>query len=311
MFNLIVGGKGFIGQNLLSHLVNRGESGLVVDIEVWRPTVLKELSGNFKVIKPDSLKWSDQCVKEIQNRKSVRIWQLAANSDISKASTNFEIDYDLTLGSTIETLKVASQVDCSSLEFTSSSAVYGNRVEGAKFFEDDVLNPISNYGAMKVASEHAIRVYSDKANVPFHIYRLANIIGPNMTHGLIFDLVKKLRIDPRQLQVLGDGTQRKTYMHVSDLVESMVQISSLSNSLTVNIGPNDNGLSVSTIVEILLGQFKSNVKVQFETKPNGWHGDVTDSVMDTSHLQSIHPFSPRSSEESVREAIASRLNETS
>ena len=181
MFNLIIGGSGFIGKSLTKKLKEIGEKILVVDVGIWKNSD----SRDDDLWTPDDLHWSSECIGKLKGISGVRIWHLAANSDIAKAAKNFEIDYELTLGSTIEVLKVAEKIDCSSIEFTSSSAVYGNRIGDRKFQENDPLVPISNYGNMKAASETLIRIFADRNKVPFHNYRLANIVGPNMTHGLI------------------------------------------------------------------------------------------------------------------------------
>ena len=303
--NLIIGGAGFIGKSLTKRLKDAGEEFLVVDVGVWQN------SGKLgdEVWTPSDLKWSGECLNKLKGFSDIRIWHLAANSDIAKASTNFEIDYELTLGSTIEVLKVAEKIDCSSIEFTSSSAVYGNRTGSARFFEDDVLLPISNYGNMKLSSEILIRIFSDRNKVPFHIHRLANIVGPEMTHGLIFDLVNKIKQDRNDLNVLGNGKQRKTYMHVEDLVFSMIEVSRMPESLLLNTGPSDDGITVSEVVTLLLKELNIEPVVHYEDKPEGWHGDVVDSVMDTSRMRTLLNFQPKDSRESVAAAIKSRVLE--
>jgi UDP-glucose 4-epimerase len=305
MMNLIIGGAGFIGKSLTKRLKEDDKKILVVDVGIWQNS--RNLGD--EVWTPSDLKWSGECLKKLKGFSDIRIWHLAANSDIAKASKDFEIDYQLTLGSTIETLKVASEVDCKSIEFTSSSAVYGNRVSGAKFLEEDSLSPISNYGNMKLSSEILIKIFSDKTKVPYHIHRLANIVGPEMTHGLIFDLVNKLKENREELKVLGNGKQRKTYMHVEDLVTSMMQISIKSESLLINTGPADDGVTVAEVVKLLLRELGIDPVVHYEAKPEGWHGDVVDSVMDTSKMRNLLNFQPRDSYTSVEAAIKSRVLE--
>jgi UDP-glucose 4-epimerase len=311
MFNLIIGGSGFVGRRLSKTLLDLGEEVLVLDIDVWKsaPRLKQDKSGVMETIYPTDLKWSKDCISRLKFKKNIRIWHLAANSDIAKASKDFEIDYELTLGSTLEALKVAAEVDCKSIEFTSSSAVYGNRVGGAKFFEADLLLPISNYGNMKLSSEVLIRIFADKTSVPYHIHRLANIVGPDMTHGLIFDLVNKIKRNSNELQVLGDGKQRKTYMHVDDLIHSMIEVSKMPESLVINTGPADDGVTVSEVVSIVLRELEIDPIVHYGTKPEGWHGDVVDSVMDTSRMRTLLNFQPRDSRESVEAAVKSRVLE--
>ena len=265
MFNLIIGGSGFVGRRLSKNLLERGEEVLVLDIDVWKnaPRQTQEKFGVIETIYPTNLNWSQDCISRIKFKKNIRIWHLAANSDIAKASKDFEIDYDLTLGSTLEVLKVASEIDCISIEFTSSSAVYGNRIGSARFLEEDLLMPISNYGNMKLSSEILIRIFSNKNKVPYHIHRLANIVGPDMTHGLIFDLVNKIKRNRNELHVLGDGKQRKTYMHVDDLVHSMIEVSKMPESLLMNTGPSDDGVTVSEVVTLLLQELDLEPIVHF------------------------------------------------
>jgi UDP-glucose 4-epimerase len=305
MMNLIIGGAGFIGKSLTKRLKESGEKFLVVDIGIWQSP------GNLgdNLWRPSDLKWSGECLNKMKGISDIRIWHLAANSDIAKASTNFEIDYELTLGSTIEVLKVAEKIDCSSIEFTSSSAVYGNRIGDRKFQENDPLVPISNYGNMKAASETLIRIFADRNKVPFHNYRLANIVGPNMTHGLIFDLVNKIRKNSSELQVLGNGMQRKTYLHVDDLISVMSRVALLNESLTLNVGPSDEGMTVAEIVNRLLSELEKVPQVMYEKKTEGWHGDVTNAVMDNTQMKKILSFEPRGSSESIQAAIKNRLSE--
>jgi UDP-glucose 4-epimerase len=305
MMNLIIGGAGFIGKALTKKLRESDEKFLVVDVGVW-PNSGKPGS---ELWTPSDLKWSGECLSKLKGVSKIRIWHLAANSDIAKASTNYEIDYELTLGSTIEVLKVAEKIDCSSIEFTSSSAVYGNRIGGARFLEEDLLLPISNYGNMKLSSEVLIRIFSDKNRVPHHIHRLANIVGQDMTHGLIFDLVNKIKVNRNELKVLGDGNQRKTYMHVDDLIHSMIEVSKMPESLVINTGPADDGVTVSEVVSIVLRELEIDPIVHYGTKPEGWHGDVVDSVMDTSRMRTLLNFQPRDSRESVEAAVKSRVLE--
>jgi UDP-glucose 4-epimerase len=130
-----------------------------------------------------------------------------------------------------------------------------------------------------------------------------------MTHGLIFDLVNKLKRDRNELNVLGNGKQRKTYMHVEDLVHSMLEVSKLPGSLLMNTGPSDDGITVSEVVTLLLKELDLEPIVRYEDKPEGWHGDVVDSVMDTSKMRTLLNFQPRDSRQSVAAAIKSRVLE--
>ena len=198
---------------------------------------------------------------------------------------------------------------CASIEFTSSSAVYGNRIGNRKFHENDKLDPISNYGVMKEASEKVLQIFGTRHDVPVHIYRLANIVGGGMTHGVIHDLVNKLKTEDKFLNILGDGTQLKTYLHVEDLVQTMMSISENPLGLTLNVGPEDSGIRVAEIAKLVLQLTGSNAELRFENKTYGWLGDVVDSVMDVSTLKSLSGIHLRSSILAVEDAIRSKVEE--
>ena len=310
--NLIVGGNGFIGQSLVKTLAQREQKIFIADKNIWK---IKQVRRGDSITELDLGKphWKEDFVKSLNSECSVTIWHLAANSDIAKASIDFKIDFDLTLGSTLDVVKIATDLGprCKSIEFTSSSAVYGKRQGNKKFNEEDKLNPISNYGVMKEASEKVLNVFSQKSKIPIHIYRLANIVGNNMTHGLIYDLSNKLLLDPTRLQVLGNGYQRKTYLHVSDLVNSMLKLSVIPTSFTVNAGPDDDGMDVREIAELLVKKANLNCQIHYENKAEGWFGDVTDSVMETTLIRKMLNSSMRSSMEAIDDAISSRLAELS
>jgi len=311
MLNLIVGGDGFIGRNLATELIENNEKVLVLDIDIWNSAAKfpLALNPNYEIFKPSSLNWSAQCISRLGKNTEIVIWHLAANSDIAKASNDLNIDYQLTLGSTIEVLKVAQKTECRSIEFTSSSAVYGRRISNAKFLEPDKLFPISNYGTMKMASESIIGNFSTQYGIPHHIYRLANIVGPQMTHGLIFDISNKILADNYKLQVLGDGNQRKSYMHVKDLINTMLVISNKSESLTINTGPNDNGMIVKDIVDLIIKEINIFPEIYYESKSEGWVGDVVDSIMDTSLFEKHIDFQISDSRRSIENAVSSRIAE--
>jgi UDP-glucose 4-epimerase len=310
--SLIIGGNGFIGQNLVKALTLAGHKIIIADKNIWQVQSNK-LVKNIIELNLNDPNWKDKFIESLNLECAVTIWHLAANSDIAKASDDFEIDFKLTLGSTIDVLNIAAKLGprCKSIEFTSSSAVYGLRQGNKKFSEEDKLSPISNYGIMKEASEKVLNVFSQKTGIPIHIYRLANIVGDKMTHGLIYDLTNKLLLDSTRLQVLGNGYQRKTYLHVTDLVNLMIKFSNSPTSLTVNVGPDDEGMNVKEVAELLVKKANLHCQIEYEEKAEGWFGDVVDSVMETALMRNMSNDSVRSSFEAIDAAIISRLTEIS
>jgi UDP-glucose 4-epimerase len=308
--NLIIGGNGFIGQNLVKALTPAGHKIVIADKNIWQVQSNK-LVENIIELNLNHPNWKDEFIESLNLECTVTIWHLAANSDIAKASDDFEIDFRLTLGSTIDVVNIASALGsrCKSIEFTSSSAVYGLRQGNKKFGENDKLNPISNYGVMKEASEKVLNVFSQKSGIPIHIYRLANIVGDKMTHGLIYDLTNKLLMDSTRLQVLGNGYQRKTYLHVIDLVNLMIKLSNTSSSFTVNAAPDDEGMDVREVAELLVKKANFTCQIEYEEKAEGWFGDVVDSVMENALMRDMSNEPVMSSFEAIDAAIKSRLAE--
>ena len=125
---------------------------------------------------------------------------------------------------TFNLLEVAKNI-LLKISFTSSSAVYGDY--GKKTIEenDGPLMPISNYGAMKLASEALCFSAYEGFLEKLRIFRLPNVVGTPATHGVILDFIKKLVKNPKKLNVLGNGEQQKSYLHVNDLVEGMIYLS--------------------------------------------------------------------------------------
>jgi UDP-glucose 4-epimerase len=161
------------------------------------------------------------------------------------------------------------------IAFASSSAVYGVHDESLDE-NTGPLFPISNYGAMKLASEALISAAVESFLECSWIFRFPNVIGPRATHGIIFDLLTKLSEAPPDLEVLGDGTQQKPYLHVSELLDAMFLIhEKATDSLNwFNIGPADDGATVLQIAQAVQRQVSPSTPIRFTGGDRGWVGDV-------------------------------------
>ena len=138
------------------------------------------------------------------------------------------------------------------------------------------LFPISNYGAMKLASEALITAAAEKFLDRALLFRFPNVVGVPATHGVLLDFVRRLKTDPTRLQVLGDGTQQKSYLHVSDLVDAMLFLEKGYKSKVgaVNIGPADDGVSVAVIAEETIAHVAPGATLEYGDGNKGWVGDV-------------------------------------
>ena len=203
------------------------------------------------------------------------VWHMVANSDIGAGVADPNVDLKDTFLSTFNVLVAMRDAGIRKLAFASTSAVYGMH---DRVLEENIgpLFPISNYGAMKLASEALISAAVESYLERAWIFRFPNVIGPRATHGIIFDLLTKLSRKPVDLEVLGDGTQQKPYLHVSELVEAMLWIyEHASDALNwFNIGPPDEGATVKEIAEAVQRQAAPATPIRFTGGNKGWVGDV-------------------------------------
>lgn len=203
------------------------------------------------------------------------IWHMAANSDIPAGIADYRVDLRKTFMTTVGLLDVMKRRGIEVIHFASSSAIYGDH--GDTLIHEDIgpLQPISNYGAMKLASEAQLRAAHETYVRRVTVFRFPNVIGIPATHGVILDFVGKLRTTPGQMAVLGDGTQQKAYLHVSDLIAAMLHIVDRGEPFAVyNIGPADEGVTVRFIAEAVRDAFSPRAAIQYGEGNRGWVGDV-------------------------------------
>ena len=235
------------------------------------------------------------------------LWLLAANSDIKKGYLSIDNDLNNTLMTTISSLNHFSNKlqKNGKICFSSSSAVYGNLKSELKENNQN-YNPISNYGETKLISELYIENFCKKLKLKYLILRFPNIVGKPFTHGIIFDLAKKL-IKNKYLNVLGNGNQKKPYVHVSELVECMHYLIKKKNKFKLYlIGPKDKGITVKQIVKTLKSNFKIEKKIIYQKQVHGWPGDVPIYSYNTSRLRKEGFTFKLSSKQAIDLAIKER-----
>lgn len=307
LIHLVIGGAGFIGSALSKRLLEVKENVIVVDnnltgrVEIERNT---HANTTYEILESEVQRDDlPSILRSYISDKKVVIWHLAANSDIQAGSSSPTLDLQNTLGSTLGVLHLMSQLNVISIYFASTSAVYGNLVESKFSQESDVCSPISYYGAMKLASEHLLSISAERASVPLTIFRFANIVGAPSTHGVIHDFIEKLAGNSNKLDVLGDGSQSKTYLHVQQLVDMMLYAQEQGLQGVYNLGPGDNGIEVRRIVEILGEHYNHKFATFYQSNAQGWPGDVVTSRMDISKAKRDIPVKTLSSLQSVHLAL--------
>ena len=188
-----------------------------------------------------------------------------------------QVDLRDTFMTTYAVLEAMKALGIKDLVFASSSAVYGDHGGNFALREDTgPLLPISNYGAMKLASEALISAAVESFLDHAWIFRFPNVIGTPATHGVILDFIRKIKKTPKLLEVLGNGTQQKAYLHVSELVEGMLFIVEKAREQInlYNIGPPDEGCRIADIAAAVAERVSPGAEIVFGREGRGWVGDV-------------------------------------
>lgn len=278
---LVTGAAGFIGSHLIDALLARGATVTGFDnMKLGRRANLAAALANprFKFVELDcnDVHGVSKLVDEESKSGAFDMaWHLAANSDIRAGVTDADVDHRDTFLTTHSLLKVLRLHKIPRLAFASTSAIYGV-LPGLMREDAGPLFPISNYGAMKLASEAAISAALEAFLERAWIFRFPNVVGSRATHGAIYDFVHRLKKNPAELEVLGDGTQEKPYFHVADLVEAMLFIVDEAGERLnfFNIGTADTVSTVRYMAEAVVRRQSPSARIKFGTGNKGWVGDV-------------------------------------
>lgn len=308
---LVTGGAGFIGSHLCDELVKRGEEVWCVDnLHLGTEKNIFHLKkfNNFHFLRLDLLDriGLDQLFSEV---KFDVVFHLAANSDIQQGNADHALDHKLTFMTTYEILEAMLRHKVNKIFFTSTSAVFGET--GERLHEDyGPLKPISFYGANKLAAEAYISVFVDNYNFKAWILRFPNVIGERLTHGAIFDFIKRLKEDPSKLTVLGDGTQTKPYLYVKDVICAIMTVfEKAEERLAIYHVGSDDLISVRTIAETVVDEMNlKDTYIEYTGGKKGWVGDVPYFHYDIDKITSIGWKQQFTSNEALRITVTKELS---
>ena len=308
--HMVFGGSGFIGSNLVRELLESDKNVISIDnYSIFGGTVPDHEIANENLIRfRKDLSKNDRDFESLLEStlgdNPVILWHFAANSDIQKSATDPSFDYTDTLGTSLSVTRFIKFLNVKKVVFASSSAIYGDH-GGIPVSEDEIfLNPSSNYGVMKLASERVLASSCDYAQIPLQIFRFPNVIGLPLTHGVINDIYKKLKKLPSEVQLLGDGTQQKPFMHVKNLISAMIsQVEEECVFDVMNLGPNDLGLTIRVVAERLRDAFSPKTELLYQQTPFGWVGDIPKYSLDVSKMLEKFPEHNISSLDSVNRVI--------
>lgn len=299
----VVGGAGFIGSHLVERLVERGPVTVYDDLSVGKREFLRGPleSGRCRLIEADA-RDLERLARELGGH--THVFHLSANPEARAGLLDTRLDLEQGTIVTYNVLEAMRRTGVQRLVLASSGTVYGETERRCK--EDDLgALPISLYGASKLASEALVSAYVECFGLRAWILRFGNVIGPRGTHGAALDFLKKLAQSPDELEVLGDGSQSKPYLHVHDCVAGLLfALDHAHERLNVfNLAPPDT-TSVRRIAELCVRASPyPNAKIRYTGGDRGWPGDVPKSRLDPSRLTALGFRTSLSSDQAVEAAV--------
>jgi UDP-glucose 4-epimerase len=311
----ISGGAGFIGSHLLRRLLQEKEISRILIFDNFssgeRSYLAPMLSNpRLEVVEADL---KDLAAVESAMEGSSVVYHLAANPDIAKALNQPDIDFWEGTYLAQNVLEAMRRTKTKRIFYTSGSGIYGE--DPAVAFPETYgpCKPISTYGASKLACEGLISAYCHMFEFSGRTFRFANVVGPRQTHGVGYDFVRRLRADPSHLQILGDGSQSKSYIHVDDVLAAiMLPAGNGAEQFEIYNVATDDYITVTEIADIAVrecGLDPKSVKYEYTGGKRGWRGDVPVVRFDVSKIKALGWQARRTSTEAVRDSIRAMIKE--
>lgn len=308
---MVIGGAGFIGSHLCDALLAENDRVVCVDnFSLGTRENIKHLleRDDFVLYESDASKDTD-LEAVFEKERPDYVFHMAANSDIQASASNPEVEYCNTYTTTFRILSCMRKYHVGKLFFASTSAVYGDKRDILLDENTPNLEPVSYYGAAKLGSEALISAFSYMNDIQALVFRFPNVIGPRLTHGVIFDFIHKLTQNPRQLEILGNGRQTKPYIYVTDLVKAIIQFkdTAYTGVTLYNVGVSG-ATSVTTIADIICEEMDlKDVEYRYTGGESGWKGDVPKFSYCLNKIHAAGWEAEYTSDEAVRKTVQDNL----
>ncbi len=291
---IVTGAAGFIGSNLCNALLKDGYEVIGIDnLSTGRYENIKSLDpDSFVFINLDLFDGWKKCIElKDKFKKITKLFHLAANADVRGGETNSLIDFNQNITVTHNICELSKILGVEHLLFASTAAVYGDPPED-HIPTKETYHPLqtSHYGASKIAAESIIESYSAYKYFKTSSFRFVSWIGPNYSHGVIYDFVKKLINNNKSMEILGNGEQTKSYLHVFDGINAMLSVMHNQKEYhsTFNVGHTEL-INVLDLADLVCAEMNlKNVEYKLTSnEPRGWIGDSPKVLLNTEKLNSF------------------------
>ena len=302
---LVTGGVGFIGSHLVDRLAAEGEVRVIDNLSSGRLENLAHRR-DVEVIVGD-LKNPQDAQKAVRGVDAV--FHFAANPEVRVSTTNPDVHFSENVVATFNLLEAMRKNDATQLVFASSSSVYGEPPQ-IPVDEEAPLRPVSVYGASKAACENLIHAYAKLYGFRAVALRYANVVGPRLRHGVIWDLINKLKKNPHELEILGDGKQVRSYIYIDDAVEATLLAWKKTNDAyaAYNVAAED-WITVDEVADqVIEAMGLTNVKKTYKPVLHGvgWPGDVKKIALKIDKIKQLG-FKPQLNSKEATKLTAKNL----
>ena len=310
----ITGGAGFIGSHLCERFLKDGHEVVAFDnLVLGQRSFMEPFLGRkgFSFVEADL---TDLARVKTEMAGADLVMHMAANSDISQGAARTDVDMQNGTIATYNVLEAMRTTGVKKIIFASTSAIYGEASVKPTPEGYGPLQPISFYGASKLACEAMVSAFSHNCGIQAWIYRFANIVGPHSTHGAIHDFVARLLKNPAELTVLGNGTQRKSYLHVFDCIDGMLYGFKTSTMPfqcfnLASVGVTNVRFIAEEVVRQVAEKTGKKAALVFGEGDRGWVGDVPYTYLDGSAFGAVGWKARHESDGAVRTAISEIIAE--
>ncbi len=301
---IVTGGAGFIGSHVVDRMLSAGAKVTVVDnMRTGQSYVIDEhrKKPNYSFLELDILNLEG--LSDSFKGKDF-IFHLAANADVRGGIENTKVDLDFNTIGTYNVLEAMRRNDVKGLAFSSSAAVYGIQ-KTFPIREDALKVQNSLYGASKLAGEALTEAFCEYYGITASMYRFVSVIGERYTHGVMIDFYHKLRKDPSRLEILGNGKQKKSFMHVDDCVDGIMAgiDGTKSGAEAYNLGQ-DYTIDIDKTADIITDEMGlKDVRYEHTGGEAGWVGDQPTVLLSTDKMRALGWEPKVSIEDGIRRTI--------